>query len=102
MRILLRRAMRGATLSVALFVAGAALSPAAHAYRASPGYGNEADLDRHDTYRDRDGDTVHAPARSRSGRVPEGASARCRDGTYSFSRHRRGTCSGHGGVAAWL
>ena len=42
------------------------------------------------------------PAHSKSGRVPDGASARCRDGTYSFSRHRRGTCSGHGGVAAWL
>jgi hypothetical protein len=30
------------------------------------------------------------------------ASAQCRDGTYSFSAHRRGTCSHHGGVAAWL
>lgn len=34
--------------------------------------------------------------------VPAGASARCRDGTYSFSEHRRGTCSYHGGVAQWL
>lgn len=34
--------------------------------------------------------------------VPTGATARCRDGTYSFSAHRRGTCSRHGGVAAWL
>jgi uncharacterized protein DUF3761 len=34
--------------------------------------------------------------------VPAGATARCRDGTYSFSRHRSGTCSHHGGVAAWL
>src|SRR3989449_5751163 len=33
---------------------------------------------------------------------PTGATARCRDGTYSFSRHRSGTCSHHGGVAAWL
>ena len=32
---------------------------------------------------------------------PEGASARCRDGSYSFSLHRRGTCSHHGGVAEW-
>ncbi|KUZ36250.1 DUF3761 domain-containing protein [Burkholderia territorii] len=102
MPALLRRLTCIASLSAALFVAGAALPPAAHAYRASPGYGSEADLDRHDTYRNRDGDTVHAPAHSKSGRVPDGASARCRDGTYSFSRHRRGTCSGHGGVAAWL
>ena len=34
--------------------------------------------------------------------VPPGASARCRDGTYSFSASRRGTCSRHGGVAQWL
>jgi hypothetical protein len=33
---------------------------------------------------------------------PPGATARCRDGTYSFSKHRSGTCSHHGGVAAWL
>ncbi|MEN9557829.1 MAG: hypothetical protein RL141_198 [Candidatus Parcubacteria bacterium] len=31
----------------------------------------------------------------------EGASARCEDGTYSFSESRRGTCSHHGGVAEW-
>jgi hypothetical protein len=34
--------------------------------------------------------------------VPHGATARCRDGTYSFSKHRSGTCSHHGGVATWL
>jgi uncharacterized protein YgiM (DUF1202 family) len=33
---------------------------------------------------------------------PSGASAVCRDGTYSFSAHRRGTCSHHGGVSIWL
>ena len=31
-----------------------------------------------------------------------GASAICNDGTYSYSAHRRGTCSHHGGVAQWL
>lgn len=34
--------------------------------------------------------------------TPSGATAICRDGTYSFSRSRRGTCSHHGGVARWL
>ena len=34
--------------------------------------------------------------------IPEGACAVCRDGSYSFSRNRRGTCSHHGGVAKWL
>ncbi len=34
--------------------------------------------------------------------APEGATAHCRDGSYSFSQHHSGTCSGHGGVATWL
>lgn len=34
--------------------------------------------------------------------VPLGATARCEDGTYSFSQSRSGTCSHHGGVAEWL
>jgi len=37
-----------------------------------------------------------------AGPAPPGATARCRDGTYSFSQHRSGTCSHHGGVAVWL
>lgn len=31
-----------------------------------------------------------------------GATAICRDGTYSYSQSRRGTCSHHGGVMRWL
>ena len=37
----------------------------------------------------------------RRGPPPPNATAQCRDGTWSFSRHRSGTCSRHGGVAAW-
>ncbi|RRR42535.1 DUF3761 domain-containing protein [Mycolicibacter terrae] len=33
---------------------------------------------------------------------PAGASAVCRDGSYSFSRHRSGACSNHGGVQRWV
>ncbi|WP_395643046.1 DUF3761 domain-containing protein [Rudaea sp.] len=33
---------------------------------------------------------------------PANASAQCRDGSYSFSEHTRGTCSHYGGVAQWL
>jgi len=33
---------------------------------------------------------------------PEGATAQCNDGTYSFSQSRRGTCSHHGGVRRWM
>lgn len=53
-----------------------------------------------DHYRDSRGHCVRRP--TRSGSAPSGASARCRDGTYSFSHSRRGTCSRHGGVARWL
>ena len=31
-----------------------------------------------------------------------GATAICRDGSCSYSAHRQGTCSHHGGVAKWL
>ena len=33
---------------------------------------------------------------------PEGATARCGDGTYSHSQQHSGACSHHGGVAQWL
>ena len=46
--------------------------------------------------------SVAFPAAAVGGSPPPGATARCRDGTYSFSRHRSGTCSHHGGVAVWL
>ena len=48
------------------------------------------------------GEWVPSPTRTPNDSPPAGASARCRDGTYSFSRSRRGTCSHHGGVADWL
>ena len=53
-----------------------------------------------DQYRNVSGNCVHRPMRSNT--VPQGATAQCRDGTYSFSQHHRGTCSYHGGVAQWL
>ncbi len=34
--------------------------------------------------------------------APPGATAKCRDGSLSFSQHHQGTCSHHGGVSAWL
>jgi hypothetical protein len=44
-----------------------------------------------------DGNCVQSPSSN-----PSGASAKCRDGTYSYSQNRRGTCSRHGGVSEWL
>jgi len=51
------------------------------------------------TYTNVDGQQIQRPVMADT--KPEGASAQCRDGTYSFSTHRRGTCSHHGGVASW-
>jgi hypothetical protein len=51
-------------------------------------------------YKNVDGNSVPSPYIAPS--APAGASAQCRDGTYSFSQHRQGTCSGHGGVSRWL
>jgi len=48
------------------------------------------------------GHWVPSPARTVDGKPPRGASARCGDGSYSFSQSHRGTCSHHGGVTAWL
>lgn len=53
-----------------------------------------------DTYTNVDGNQVPGPVSADS--PPAGATARCNDGTYSFSQHRQGTCSHHGGVAQWL
>ncbi|MDE6247684.1 MAG: DUF3761 domain-containing protein [Muribaculaceae bacterium] len=46
------------------------------------------------------GERVQSPTYYQT--APAGATALCRDGTYSFSRSRIGTCSHHGGVAKWL
>lgn len=51
-------------------------------------------------YKNVDGICVHSPTHSSS--VPAGATAKCRDGSYSFSLHASGTCSYHGGVAVWI
>lgn len=51
-------------------------------------------------YINSNGERVQSPTYYNS--VPPGATALCRDGTYSFSKNRRGTCSHHGGVKKWL
>jgi hypothetical protein len=53
-----------------------------------------------DYYRNSDGNCVHRPQQAAT--APSGATAQCKDGSYSFSQHRQGTCSGHHGVAQWL
>ena len=60
------------------------------------------DLSNDRSYTNVSGQRVHAPAYDLDGDVPAGASARCGNGTYSFSQNHRGTCSHHGGVSEWL
>jgi hypothetical protein len=36
------------------------------------------------------------------GGAPAGATAKCKDGSYSMSKGHSGACSHHGGVANWL
>ncbi len=52
------------------------------------------------TYVNRKGETVKRPENCSA--APQGATAQCRDGSYSFSKSRSGTCSHHGGVAKSL
>jgi len=53
-------------------------------------------------YTNVDGNKVPSPTHTPDNSIPTGASAQCRDGSYSFSQHHSGTCSHHGGVARWL
>ena len=75
----------------------------AFAYRHSHSYHHSySHQGYHDTpgyYRNVDGLMIHRPMHA-SQRLA-GSTATCRDGSQSFSRHHRGTCSHHGGVVAF-
>jgi len=51
-------------------------------------------------YKNASGRCVRRPVHS--AKPPAGATAKCRDGTYSSSQHASGTCSHHGGVLRWI
>ncbi|WP_245717419.1 DUF3761 domain-containing protein [Nocardia jejuensis] len=81
-------------ISAGVLTAAALLAPAAQAAplpTAACGSGQ---------YQNTAGDCVNRPQQAPS--APAGASARCKDGTYSSSKTRSGTCSHHGGVSEWL
>ncbi|MES1247418.1 MAG: DUF3761 domain-containing protein [Actinomycetota bacterium] len=70
-------------LAAVLAAAAAAVSHPAHAaLQCRAGY-----------YKNVSGVCVHRPDSNAIG-----ATAQCRDGSYSHSQHASGTCSGHGGV----
>ena len=88
----MRRGLR--TLALAVVLAVSLLGGlAAPAHSSTP-------LCKQGYYKNVDGTCVKSPTKAPS--APAGATAKCRDGTYSFSLHASGTCSHHGGVAVWI
>jgi Protein of unknown function (DUF3761) len=83
-----RKASLVLATAAAAFVAaaGAAHPVAAAAPTCAPDY-----------YKNVSGNCVPRPSSN-----PAGATAKCRDGSYSYSQHASGTCSHHGGVARWI
>lgn len=61
---------------------------------------SDKDASKPHYYTNSAGQRVQSPTKASA--APKGATAECRDGSYSFSQSRRGTCSHHGGVAIWL
>jgi hypothetical protein len=60
--------------------------------------GEEAQLLSHRHYCTKGSGEVRSPAKSVNDQVPVAASAKCRDGTWSFNQQRCGTCSHYGGL----
>jgi hypothetical protein len=67
---------------------------------AAPDTSSSSTCDEDTHYVNSSGHCVPRPVASSS--VPEGATYKCKDGTYSFSEHPQGTCSGHKGIAQKL
>ena len=87
----LRQLAAVATVAVCAVFAGSATASA---------HGSVGPLCKSGYYENVSGHCVKRPRRASS--VPMGATAKCRDRTYSFSEHASGTCSHHGGVAVWI
>jgi len=87
------------SLTVSAFPSGRH-SSGHHSATATRHHTTTATPHHHNYYTNSSGHRVHTPVRAQS--VPAGATAKCGDGTYSFSEHRQGTCSHHGGVSQWM
>jgi len=105
---MLRTTNRALATALALCLSTASAKPparpasAASASSQPTAASQESELIEHGRYTNKAGADVHSPAHTVTGQAPAGASAKCRDGSFSFSQNHRGTCSHHGGVAAWL
>ncbi len=87
-----------ASVAAALATAAAAVAqPASHAAAPRSTYASGC---KSGFYKSASGHCVQRPKTAAT--APLGATARCRDGTYSFSEHASGACSHHGGVARWI
>jgi len=87
---------------IALLGMGAAQAQYQGAPPSLPPSASSVQLIEQGYYTNSSGQLVHRPAHSVNNQVPRGATAQCRDGSFSFSLHHRGTCSHHGGVVRWL
>jgi Protein of unknown function (DUF3761) len=91
-----------ATIAAALSVATGATAYApnhvqlAQAVHVQPAAGSSSSC-KSGYYKNVSGHCIHSPSSSANG-----ATARCRDGSYSYSEHASGTCSHHGGVSRWI
>jgi uncharacterized protein DUF3761 len=81
---------KGATAPAAAATATAAPAAAASTSAAAPAAAKSSTASK------------SAPTTTTGNTDPTGATAKCKDGTYSKSQHHSGTCSSHGGVAEWL
>ena len=100
-----RTSTAGTTFSTAA-TAGNTSSPASAKHsgsaRGAPPHAGPAVPNHGKGYVNSRGEWVPSPTHTADGKPPRGATAHCSDGSYSFSRSHRGTCSHHGGVASWL
>lgn len=98
----LKMAVLFLSFSVLYFQTETAYAKKSHPYTKHSRVRSRSVGQTHHYYKNSRGVMVHSPVRTTSGNAPAGASARCRDGSYSVSQSRRGTCSHHNGVAGWL
>jgi hypothetical protein len=86
---MIKRIIAAALTTAAIVVAPVELLPTASA----------------DCYINSNGVCVQDPMRpdpNQPDSAPPGATAKCKDGSWSFSQHRSGTCSSHGGVLYYV